>query len=102
MAGIKPKVSATEFCCTGLAPVFGLACRMPCPPKELARLTLLPTLASVGVWVMVLAVRLAVLNDDPAPPVTFVVESVGVIVVELVDVVAPDETLEAPAVTLSS
>jgi hypothetical protein len=44
---------------------------------------------------MVLPVRLAVLNDDPAPPAALVVELVDVIVVELVDVIVwlrPDET----------
>ncbi len=28
------EVRATEFCCTALAPVFWLACRMPWPPIE--------------------------------------------------------------------
>jgi hypothetical protein len=28
------EVSATEFCCTALAPVFRLACKMPWPPIE--------------------------------------------------------------------
>jgi hypothetical protein len=28
------EVSATEFCCTALAPVFRLACKMPWPPNE--------------------------------------------------------------------
>ena len=35
-------------------------------------LTAPPVLAFVGVSEMVLPVRLAVLNDDPAPPVTLV------------------------------
>jgi hypothetical protein len=47
----------------------------------------------------VLCARLAVLNDDPAPPAALVVELVDVIVVVWL---RPDETLVAPAVTLSS
>jgi hypothetical protein len=35
-------------------------------------LTALPTLSFVGVSVMMLPVTLAVLNDDPAPPVALV------------------------------
>jgi hypothetical protein len=41
---------------------------MPWPPTiELLMLTAPPTLPFVGVSVVVLPVRLAVLNDDPAP-----------------------------------
>jgi hypothetical protein len=67
------EVRATEFCCSALAPVFWLACRIPwLPTIELLMLTAPPMLPFVGVCVIVLPLTLAVLVDDPAPAVTFV------------------------------
>jgi hypothetical protein len=50
-----------------------LAWRTPWPPViEELMLTAPPALAFVGVSVMVLPVRFALLNEDPAPPMMLV------------------------------
>src|SRR5271165_4948566 len=96
------EVRATEFCCTALAPVFWLACRMPWPPIALVMVTVPLPLAAAPFCLMLLPVRLAVLNDDPAPPVALVVAvTVLVLVVAWLSVPLPTtESLRSPTLTL--
>src|ERR1700720_774172 len=88
------EVSATEFCCTALAPVFWLACRMPWPTTEEVMLTAPLPLACAVFCEIWLPVTLAVLNDEPAPPVAFVV-ALMILVFVVVWLSVPPPTTES-------
>jgi hypothetical protein len=86
------EVSATEFCCTALGPVFWVAWRIPWPPIELVIVTVPLALAAAAFCEVRLPVRLAVLNDDPAPPEAVVVAVVVLVLVVVCDRVPPPTT----------
>src|SRR5438874_7963326 len=86
------EVSATEFCCTALGPVFWVAWRIPWPPIEVVMVTLPLALAAAAFCAVRLPVRLAVLNDDPAPPEAVVVAVVVLVLVVVCDRVPPPTT----------
>src|SRR4029077_522655 len=88
------EVKATAFCCTALAPVFWLACRMPWPAIEEVMLTAPLPLACAVFCEIWLPVTLAVLKDEPAPPVALVV-ALMILVFVVVWLSVPPPTTES-------